>query len=68
MGRQRCLPCARRGFLTGWRESEAIQRRKREGKQPINKKGVEFNNALFAFLFALALKQTKSQLTPVAFF
>ncbi len=25
MGCQRCLPCARRGFLTGWRESEAIQ-------------------------------------------
>ena len=30
MGRQRCLPCARRGFLTGWRESEAIQREKSE--------------------------------------
>jgi len=42
MGRQRCLPCARRGFLTGLKESEAIQRKKCEEimhRKPVTVRG-----------------------------
>jgi len=58
MGCHRCLPCARRGFLTGCRKSEGIQREKNEEKQPINKKGAEFNNTL-CFLVCLSAKTDK---------
>ncbi len=75
MGRQRCLPCARRaplevkscrlltgrGFLTGWSEAEAIQREKNEKKRDNIS-----TQSYFALRFLLKSEKFKSFLVGCA--